>query len=635
MEQFSSKGLNEYEFAPGKILLEDQRYVLMGADALGALKRDLTSALGLERAKGFMLRYGWNYGKNYAKKLKSMYPQTTTKEWFFLGPKIHSQTGSTLVTPSQITYDEKKGYYYAEGFWTDSYEAEQHRKYFGISKSPVCYIASGHAGGYISELLGRTAICKEMECQGKGDPQCRWVIKPLEDWDDEVKKEMHYYEEKNLEIELDRAYKRIESQKIILQDVLKLNEELSRALVEGNTLPEIIAVLGRNLHIGVVMEDRHFRELASYNINEHDYVLGDYITQNQQLNSIISLQKHYKTTHLSISAEDYHSHERLITPIMIKNQIYGYLSLVKTTGSFNETEFISLERAATICSIKLLNDMTALEVEHRLLGQVLDELLSENAEERNLHYRMNLMGYDLNVSHYLVLVDVSFAERKVSKSLEELKDRIKKQMIERIKHYFEMYKTKCLVSIKLNQLVVLIPNSVMLKEKQDAKSFIHRFMLDLQNHFDSVSLIAGVSSMCDEIKDYRRGYEEASKAIRIATLRENPSSVMLFEELGLFSKIFGTENMEELKRMAGTLLNNLKEYDESHGTELLRTLYYYLESQGNLQQTSTLIKASVGSVRYRLKRVKEISNIDVTKSKDFYEAYLAIQIQLFLGIIEV
>ncbi|MFS0645930.1 helix-turn-helix domain-containing protein [Siminovitchia sp. 179-K 8D1 HS] len=108
---------------------------------------------------------------------------------------------------------------------------------------------------------------------------------------------------------------------------------------------------------------------------------------------------------------------------------------------------------------------------------------------------------------------------------------------------------------------------------------------------------------------------------------------MLFDELGLLPRIFGSSHINEVADMAGNVLNGLKEYDAKYDSELIKTLYCYFESQGNLHETARMIGVSVGAVRYRLKRIYEISGMDVTDSKHFYEAYVAMQLLLFLGLI--
>lgn len=64
----------------------------------------------------------------------------------------------------------------------------------------------------------------------------------------------------------------------------------------------------------------------------------------------------------------------------------------------------------------------------------------------------------------------------------------------------------------------------------------------------------------------------------------------------------------------------------------MKTLYFLLEFQGNITLVSRKLMLSDGAVRYRLKRISEITNLDFGNTKDFLNAHLALQIYLLFGI---
>ena len=144
----------------GKVYFKGRRVIFMGADASGTLRNDLISALGPERAKGFLLRYGWNCGVNDAKYIKNMLPWETELEWLLEAPKIHSIEGTVLAVPIEIRANQETGEFYSEGYWYNSYEAEQYIQHFGHQHEPVCSTLVGYAGGYGSHYLGRKVIFK-------------------------------------------------------------------------------------------------------------------------------------------------------------------------------------------------------------------------------------------------------------------------------------------------------------------------------------------------------------------------------------------------------------------------------------------------------------------------------------------
>lgn len=73
---FNKSDLHSYitfDAATGKIHLKDQRMILVGTDAIGLLRRDLIRSVGMDQAKKILLRYGRNYGVEFARNLKALF----------------------------------------------------------------------------------------------------------------------------------------------------------------------------------------------------------------------------------------------------------------------------------------------------------------------------------------------------------------------------------------------------------------------------------------------------------------------------------------------------------------------------------------------------------------------------------
>lgn len=63
------------EFLPeqGKILLKGSRVIIFDATSMGKLRKDLIDTLGMDRAKGFLMRYGWSCGFEAAMSIKEQF----------------------------------------------------------------------------------------------------------------------------------------------------------------------------------------------------------------------------------------------------------------------------------------------------------------------------------------------------------------------------------------------------------------------------------------------------------------------------------------------------------------------------------------------------------------------------------
>jgi len=51
---------------------------------------------------------------------------------------------------------------------------------YGNSKRPVCSQIAGQVAGGMTAIYGKDYDCKETECIAKGDPVCRFVVRPKE-----------------------------------------------------------------------------------------------------------------------------------------------------------------------------------------------------------------------------------------------------------------------------------------------------------------------------------------------------------------------------------------------------------------------------------------------------------------------
>lgn len=177
-------------FSPqdGCIWLEGERMVLLHQAALASLRRELVDALGMEAARGILMRFGQVSGATDAAIALRAKPDADITEAFQAGPRLHAIEGIAASDPVGYTLDPATNFYAGEWIWRNSVEAEAHLREFRVSAEPVCWMALGYAAAYTSAFMGRPIIYREVECRGAGASQCRIVGKLPEDWgvDDEA-----------------------------------------------------------------------------------------------------------------------------------------------------------------------------------------------------------------------------------------------------------------------------------------------------------------------------------------------------------------------------------------------------------------------------------------------------------------
>ena len=185
-------GRLHFSTSDGRIWLDDQRMLLVHAKALGWLRREMIEALGVEVTRGFLTRMGYHAGVCDAQMARKVRPTTSLKDMFVVGPQMHCLEGIGLSEAVRLEFDVERGTHYGEFIWTNQVEDEEHARHFAIGAEPMCWMQIGYASGFSTEFMGKPVLYREVECQSMGQPICRIVGKPVEEWGDEAASDMRY-----------------------------------------------------------------------------------------------------------------------------------------------------------------------------------------------------------------------------------------------------------------------------------------------------------------------------------------------------------------------------------------------------------------------------------------------------------
>ncbi|MFN9526798.1 MAG: sigma 54-interacting transcriptional regulator [Pseudomonadaceae bacterium] len=176
--------LIHFQSTEGKIWLGEQRMLLLQVSAMANFRREMVNTLGIERAKGFFLRMGYQSGLKDAELAWKLRPNASEYDMFLAGPQLHSLKGLVKARPTEVDIDKESGRFYVEVEWIDSFEVEICQTELGLMQDPVCWTLLGYACAYSSAFMGREIIFKEVSCRGCGGDKCRIIGKPAEEWDD-------------------------------------------------------------------------------------------------------------------------------------------------------------------------------------------------------------------------------------------------------------------------------------------------------------------------------------------------------------------------------------------------------------------------------------------------------------------
>ncbi len=133
----------------------------------------------------------------------------------------------------------------------------------------------------------------------------------------------------------------------------------------------------------------------------------------------------------------------------------------------------------------------------------------------------------------------------------------------------------------------------------------------------------GVGGVCRKPDDYPRSFREASVALRIARMPRTRSSILRYEELGIYQLLSESSDPRTLKSFVSRWLGPLIEYDTARSSDLVNTLAAFLDAGGNYDATAHALHVGRSTVRYRISRVQDITGHDLGDPEIRFQLQLA------------
>ena len=126
----------------------------------------------------------------------------------------------------------------------------------------------------------------------------------------------------------------------------------------------------------------------------------------------------------------------------------------------------------------------------------------------------------------------------------------------------------------------------------------------------------------------RRVVTEASHAASIAAMAPDSPSLARSRETGSHLLLLALHSDEVRSAFITSVLGPIHNYDTERSAHLLESLTTFLDSGGSWQSTAARLGVHVNTVRYRMRRVEQLTGRDLNSMKDRVDLYLAIQARL-------
>ncbi|MET7735844.1 helix-turn-helix domain-containing protein [Streptomyces sp. NPDC005402] len=279
--------------------------------------------------------------------------------------------------------------------------------------------------------------------------------------------------------------------------------------------------------------------------------------------------------------------DRLIVLARPRGDVLGVLALEDPEATADEHTRFALDHAQRSLAQELMHMRDLTEVELRLRRQLIDDLL-EGTDETSAYARGQAVGHDLQRTHYVVVVDWlgNAANSSFTRAIEQAT---------------ATSAPRPLITRRGDRMVLLTE----VRPDEDA------VYTALAHELGTPDGAIGVSTRCDSLDGIPRCYQEALRALEVRQNSRQRSGTTFFDDLGLYRILGPGNDLRELEDFVREWLGQLIDYDVEHDTELVETLSRYFDCGGNYDDAAAALTVHRSTLRYRLQRIREISDRDL------------------------
>jgi purine catabolism regulator len=312
-----------------------------------------------------------------------------------------------------------------------------------------------------------------------------------------------------------------------------------------------------------------------------------------------------------------------VYPVVASHRIGAFLAVVKDSGDFSEYDRIILHNVVTVTALELVKKKAVAETEKRLAGDFFDELIASDLYEEEIARRLAFFGLDAQLAHLIVLVDIDEGEGDVGERGEAAALDVKERLHWTVDEFMARRDVLSISASRSDSVVVLVQPG-----EADAAEVI-RLAGELQGvvaeMLPEISVSIGIGRPHRQLTDLRQSYYEASYAIRIRRLKDERAVIASFDDLGSYGLLLGLQDTLSLEVFYDSVLGRLRDYDAQNSSDLVKSLASFLEANGHWGDAAEKLFVHRHTLRYRMKRVEEITGRDLGSSQDRMEFWLALK----------
>lgn len=288
----------------------------------------------------------------------------------------------------------------------------------------------------------------------------------------------------------------------------------------------------------------------------------------------------------------------------------AWVVMVRDSGGLGDFERLILQQAVAVVALELMRRRVARETERRLSGDVLAGALDGRLDPAELRRRLEPFGVGEEAAVLVFdLDDPAAAEPALERALAA---------------------DACPAVVAPHasagrELLCAVVDAAD-RDPVDLASEARRALVSERG------AVRAAASRAAPPEELRHSFHEARCALEATAFAngEEPE-VASWRDLGAFTLLLSIQDDEALKLYCDSVIGPIEEGDEEYGGELLRSLEAFIEQNGQWERAARQVYCHRHTLRYRMRKVEELTGRDLSRAHDRIEFWLALRARELLG----
>ncbi|PEK30473.1 PucR family transcriptional regulator [Bacillus pseudomycoides] len=312
--------------------------------------------------------------------------------------------------------------------------------------------------------------------------------------------------------------------------------------------------------------------------------------------------------------------DRVAISIWNKEDVLGFIWALEIKRSLTEQDYALMKKSAEAVKSKLLQLQTRKNKKDERSQEFFWKLLT-NHIQTNEEIIEDFQVLHITPASLFNVVVFHFEQEITSEKEKQISYLLKTSEHLKILLY----------TIDRNKLILLTSLDNLSQPSHEINNFVERFVNTMEKRYEIKSIKPAFSSVYSDYQKISKAYKETLIVLSIKEkFPSDTANIHGYQNMGIYQLIDLLLEQRKQEEYENQALQKLHKYDCKYNSNLVETLEIFLNNDSNTSEVAKVLNIHVNTLSYRLKRICEISEIDLKDPNQKMVLYLDLKLQKFM-----